>query len=174
LLGPSNRYVIRLNGPAVIGDCRGPGDEAEGDAGEKPPAVTAPPSFERAAMILQGPDLQPVSWRVSVWHRPNPLSLRIALLGVEVPLEAELWFKIDASTGLLSRNTVVRHLGGPDVEIAATLAFWYRIHEPIDDVHYLAGAWHRKHRSGTAMAARRSTSRAEQARPASLSSHMWH
>ncbi|MBO0738801.1 MAG: alpha-galactosidase, partial [Alphaproteobacteria bacterium] len=71
-----------------------------------------------------------------------PLALRIALSGVEVPLEADLLFEIDAPTGLLSRNTIVRHRGGePDVDVTATLAFWYGIHEPIDDVWCLAGAW---------------------------------
>ena len=61
---------------------------------------------------------------------------------MEVPLEAELLFEIDASTGLLIRNTVLHHRGdGPDVDIAATLGFWYGVHQPIDDVRYLAGAW---------------------------------
>jgi alpha-galactosidase len=68
--------------------------------------------------------------------------LHIALSGVEVPLEAELWFEIHASSGLLRRNMMVHHRGsGPDVDIAATLAFWYDIHEPIDDVRCLAGTW---------------------------------
>ncbi len=93
-------------------------------------------------MILQGPERRPVSWRVSVWYQPNPRALRIALSGVEVPLEADLSFKIDAATGFLRRNTVLHHRGeGPDVDIAATLGFWYGIHEPIDDVRCLAGAW---------------------------------
>ena len=93
-------------------------------------------------MILEGVERRPVSWRVSTSYQPNPLALRIALSGVEIPLEAELLLKIDASTGILSRKTVLHHRGsGPDVDIAATLAFCYRIHEPIVDVHYLAGAW---------------------------------
>ena len=93
-------------------------------------------------MILEGAEHRPVSWRVSVWHQPNPTALRMVLSGVEVPLEAELLFKIDASTGLLSRNMVIHHRGvGPDVDITATLGFWYRTHEPIDDVRCLAGAW---------------------------------
>ena len=93
-------------------------------------------------MILEGAERRPVSWRVSTWHQPNPRALRMVLSGVEVPLEAELLIKIDPSTGILSRKTVLHHRGsGPDVDIAATLAFCYRIHEPIVDVHYLAGAW---------------------------------
>ena len=34
-------------------------------------------------MILHGPEQQPVSWRVSVAHRPNPRALRIALSGLD-------------------------------------------------------------------------------------------
>src|SRR5437764_646618 len=85
LLGPSNRYVIRLTGPAVIGDVYGRSDDSVGDD-----APRGAEPFERAAMILQGPERRPVSWRVAVWHQSSPLALRIALSGVEVPLEAEL------------------------------------------------------------------------------------
>jgi alpha-galactosidase len=142
LLGSTNRYVIRLNGPAVLSDCYSAGDKAGDVIGETQPAAIPVGLVERAAMILHGPEQQPVSWRVSVAHRPNPRALRIALSGLEVPLEAELWFQIDAATGLFIRNTVVHHRGsGPDVEIAATLAFWCGINEPIDEMRTLAGAW---------------------------------
>ncbi|MBO0739362.1 MAG: hypothetical protein J2P48_22970, partial [Alphaproteobacteria bacterium] len=110
LRGPSDCYVIQLSGPAVLTDCFGQPDEAAVAAGEKPPDTTTG-LLERAAMISEGSDRRPVSWRVSVWHRPRPLALRIALSGVEVPLEADLLFEIDAPTGLLSRNTIVRHRG---------------------------------------------------------------
>jgi len=140
LLGPSGRYVIRLSGPAVIGDCYGPVDDADDDIARQP--ATAAEPFEHAAMLSYGPERQPVSWQIAVWHQPSPRILRIALSAIEVPLEAELWFEIDASSGLLSRNTVVHHRGiGPDLDIAATLACWYRIHEPINDMRCLAGAW---------------------------------
>ena len=140
LLGPANHYVIRLNGGAVIGDCHDLGDDAGHEVGEDSPTIGE--TFERAAMISHGSERRPVSWRVAVWHQPNPLTLRLALSGVDVPLEAEIWFGIDPITGLLSRNTVVHHRGiGPDVRITASLAFWYGIHEPIDDVRCLAGAW---------------------------------
>src|SRR4051812_11552511 len=61
LLGPSNRYVIRLTGPVVIGDCYDRSDESVGDEAPRGAAE----SFERAAMILQGPERRPVSWRVA-------------------------------------------------------------------------------------------------------------
>jgi alpha-galactosidase len=142
LLSGVNRYVIQAFGPAVIGDCYGRGEAPGADDGEMPLEAAAAGQFERAAIILEGSDRRPVSWRVSVWHQPSPIALRMVLSGVEVPLEAEVLFKIDASTGLLRRNTIVHHRGvGPDVDITATLGFWYRTHEPIDDVRCLAGAW---------------------------------
>jgi alpha-galactosidase len=142
LLGGANRYVIQVTGPAVIGDCYGRGNSAGDDNGEMPTAAAKAELFEQAAMILEGSERRPVSWRVSVWHQPNPMALRMVLSGAEVPLEAEVLFKIDASTGLLRRNTVVHHRGiGPDIDITATLGFWYRTHEPIDDVRCLAGVW---------------------------------
>src|SRR5690348_13403206 len=62
LCGPSNRYVIRLRGPAVVGDCYSQGGAVGDDVSEEPPGTTARP-FERAATILHGPERQPVSWR---------------------------------------------------------------------------------------------------------------
>jgi len=141
LLGPSHRYVIRLTGSAVIGDCCDPAEDGGEDMTEQPWPPKDEPS-ERAAMILHGSERRPVSWKVAVSHQPDPRTLHLALSGEGVPLEAELRFRIDPSSGLLSRNTIVYHRGiGPDVDIAATLAFWYRVHEPIDEVRYLAGAW---------------------------------
>src|SRR6185312_5556936 len=50
-------------------------------------------------------------------------------------------FAIDPASSLLRRRTQIRYCGsGPDVDIAATLGFWFGIHEPIDDMRYLAGA----------------------------------
>jgi alpha-galactosidase len=133
-----NRYVIRVNGPAVVSHCYGP-DEA---GGEEQPGASSAGMFEDAAMILEGPERRPISWRVAVWHNPDPLTLRITLSGVEAPLEAELTFEIDAASGVMSRRTALHHRGvGPDADIAATLGFWFEIHEPIDRMCYLAGAW---------------------------------
>ena len=63
-------YVIRLSGPAVIGDCYGPGDEAGDDAGEEQSGGVAAELLDRAAMVLEGPERRPVSWRVSAGISP--------------------------------------------------------------------------------------------------------
>jgi alpha-galactosidase len=96
-------------------------------------------------MIAIGAARQPVSWRPSTWYQPDPLTLRLILDAVEQPLEAELVFAIDEASGVLSRHTVLRYNGaGPDVDVAATLAFWCGVHEPIDGIRYLAGEWGRE------------------------------
>ncbi len=126
-----NRYVIRLQGAALTGDCHGP----DADVG-------LPDAPADAAMVVVGPRRQPVTWSVATSHQPDPLTLRIALTAVEHPLIADIVFAIDAATGLLSRTTMLRHLGvGPAVDIIATLGFWYRIHQPVDRMVYLAGEW---------------------------------
>ena len=127
LTAGGDRYVIRLQGAALICDCQGSIDEDEalGTPGE-------------AAMVVAG--RRPVSWRVAASHQPNPRTLRIALAALDYPLAADIVHAIDPDTGILSRTSVLRHLGvGPVVDIAETLSFWHRIAEPVDRMLYLAG-----------------------------------
>lgn len=131
----SSRYIVRLRGPAVLADCYGSDDET-------PAETQVIPEY---AMVTAGPSQQPVTWRVAAWHQPDPLTLRLALSATEFPLAAEILFAIDQSTGVLSRSTTLRHRGtGPEVAIATTLAFCCAVHEPIDRMLYLAGAWARE------------------------------
>jgi alpha-galactosidase len=132
------RYVIGLSGAALTADCFGP------DAGaERSGALPARPPRD-AAMLVAGASEQPVAWSVGTWHQPDPLTLRMVLSAVDLPLAATVVFAIDA-TGILARHTTIRHAGiGSDVEIAATQAFWLGVHEPIDHMRYLAGAWARE------------------------------
>jgi alpha-galactosidase len=126
-----NRYVVRLNGASLITDCAGA--TTEPDSNDVP---------EDAAMVVAGPRREPVAWRIATSHQTGPLTLRIALAAVRHPLTADIVLAIDPATGLLSRTTVLRHLGiGAAIDIFATLGFWYRIHEPIDRMVYLAGEW---------------------------------
>jgi alpha-galactosidase len=131
----TTRYVIRLDGPAITADCYDTRDLSGDDAGRRE-------GFDDFAMVAEGPTHRPVIWKVAVLHQPDPLTLRLALSAEEVPLEAELDFEINAETGFMRRRTVISHRGsGPDVVIAATCGFSYEIHEPIEDIRYLAGAW---------------------------------
>src|SRR5215472_9101297 len=91
LLGPSHRYVIRLTGSAVIGDCCDPAAVGGADLTEQPWPPKHEPS-ERVAMILHGSERRRVSWKVAVSHQPDPLALHLARSGEGVPLEAEQRF----------------------------------------------------------------------------------
>ena len=77
----STRYHVRLRGASVLLDCFATDDESAPPEGA-PPADTA--------MITAGPDGQPVAWRVATWHQPDPLTLRLALTGTDIPLTAEI------------------------------------------------------------------------------------
>jgi alpha-galactosidase len=134
-----NRYVIRLSGAALTADCYGAGDTQDCERGE---VELARGTAADAAMIVAGQEEEAVSWQVGTWYQPDALTLRLELVAVALPLIADIDFAIDAATGLLRRRTLIRYCGsGPDVEIAATLGFWFGIHQPIDDMRYLAGAW---------------------------------
>jgi len=129
----SSRYVVRVRGASVLLDCYAADDEAGPAEGE--PAAGS-------AMILAGPERRPVAWRVATWHQPDPLTLRLLVSAIYLPLGAEIVFTIDRATGMLSRGTMLRHQGsGADVTIATTLAFCCAVHEPVERVLHLAGAW---------------------------------
>jgi alpha-galactosidase len=133
--GPA-RYVVRLDGAAIIVDCYGP------DAPPRDAALLAGAAPAAAAMLIAGREEQAVAWEVGIAYQPDPRTLRLAITAVGAPLVADLLFAIDPATGILRRETEIRHDGvGPDVEIAATLGFWFHVHEPIGHLHYLAGAW---------------------------------
>jgi alpha-galactosidase len=128
----ASRYVVRVRGAAVLLDCYGADDE-----GGPPEGAAA-----GTAMIEAGPERRPVVWRVATWHQSDPHTLRVLLSAIDVPLSAELVFAIDRATGVLSRGTALRHHGtGPEVTIGATLAFRGAVHEPVERMLYLAGAW---------------------------------
>lgn len=139
----STVYLVGVEGAAVTVDCYDARDAPDGETLRRASVGNGRPPDE--TMIAVGPEAEPVAWRVAVWHQPDPLTLRLVLAADEYPLDAEIAFAIDAATGVLSRSTVIRHSGiGPAVEITASNAFSLTIHEPIDGVRHLAGAWARE------------------------------
>jgi alpha-galactosidase len=123
------RYLVRLRDAAVICDCVRSGNRQE-----------VPGVADEASLLVAG--RRPVTWRVATAHQPDERSLRLALTALDQPLFADVTYRIDAATGILARTTTLRHQGvGPAVEIDETLAFWYRIDEPVDRILYLAGEW---------------------------------
>ena len=129
----ASRYHVRLRGAAVLLDCYAADDEAA-PAEAEPAADTA--------MVTIGAERRPVGWRIATWHQPDALTLRLLVSAVDAPLSAEIVVAIDRATGVLHRSTMLRHHGGgDDVAIATTLAFACTVHEPVERVLHLAGAW---------------------------------
>jgi alpha-galactosidase len=148
------RYVIRLNGPALVADCYLKGKAGRTEGGAAMPGMPVEPAPRDATLLVagiseegaaeEGAAEEAVSWSVATWHQPDPQTLRMALAAVALPLAATVDFVVDA-TGFLARHTTIHHDGtGPDIDIAATRAFWVGVHEPIDHMRYLAGAWARE------------------------------
>ena len=135
LSAASARYVVRLRGAALTVDCFHPGDAVDrADGAPSPP--------DDAALVAVGPARRPVAWRVAASRQADASNLRLVLSADDPPLIADVVFAIDGATGLLVRDTSLRHHGiGAAVDIVATLAVWCAIHEPIDSMLYLAGAW---------------------------------
>src|SRR5689334_17485322 len=76
--GPA-RYVVRLDGAAVIVDCYGP------DAPVLPPkaALLADPAPAAAAMLIAGTQEQATAWEVGIAYQPDPRTLRLAITAVD-------------------------------------------------------------------------------------------
>jgi len=140
---PPNRYEFSLLGPAFICDCFGPGAVPQGRAnGVDPPGNTGAAAPRGAVMVGVGARREPVSWNLESLRSPDAFTQMIMLRATDYPLDAEITFAVDSTTGLLSRRTVLHHRGdGADVEITATLGLWVGIHEPVDRIIHLTGAW---------------------------------
>lgn len=125
-----NVYDVTLQGAGLSLDCRAPG---------APPAADP---IAGAPMVTIGPTRRQVSWTESSRDQPAPSVHRLVLTAVEVPLEADLQFVHDASTGFVVRHTVLRNRGdgsAGDIDIRATLGCSIGIHEPIRTIVYLTG-----------------------------------
>jgi alpha-galactosidase len=126
-LGESGEYAVTHAGTALTVDC---------------PAADAPPPGAEAALLRVGPKHRPVTWQVATAHQADARSLRIVLAAEDVPLHAELAFTVDAASGMLVRRTALHHTGiGAPVDVTGSLSFHARVHEPLDRLLHLAGAW---------------------------------
>lgn len=131
---PPNRYEISLWGPSLTVDCFSLDAPSGGHANANETA--------REAMVTVGPQRQPVSWEVAAWHQPDPFTQMLVLQAADYPLRAEIRFAFDQQSGLLTRDTLLRHHGDDgEIDIRATLGFSFTIHEPIKRIIYLSGGW---------------------------------
>ncbi|MBS0560611.1 MAG: alpha-galactosidase [Proteobacteria bacterium] len=134
----TSRYVIALDDAALTCDCLGPAAAADG--GEAP--IAPLPAAAQPVLLATGTRRTPVSWQVADAQTQDPLTLRLSLRAVALPLAADVAFAIDAASGILVRRTTVRHTGeGPPVTVRASQSIWLGIHERVDHLVYLSGSW---------------------------------
>ena len=128
---PQSRYRINLSGTTLVCDCFVPGDDP-----------LPPPHGAAMPMIALGRNRRPVTWQLDAWRQEPADTLAIALRSDTCPLVADVRLTTDPDTGLLAWNTTLRHGGSHEpCEITHALSCWVDVHEPIEQVLYLSGAW---------------------------------
>src|SRR5579864_7957637 len=101
LAAPGHHYVVGVQGLAVTLDCL---------PDYLPPLPPArPPGLSAKPLVVIGQE--PVFWQAPVWASPLPTSLDLSLKARDHPLTADLSFAFDEASGLLTRKTVLRHIG---------------------------------------------------------------
>lgn len=134
-LAPPNRYVITVDGPTVTCACR-PDDAPPGEGNDTPP-----PEAGAAIATLGAAGAQP-GWRAVAWHWHDRSTLQLRLRATDGPLRAIVTFAADRADGvLLSRTLLLNSATDAPVELTGTLAFRFAIHEPVERLLYLTGAW---------------------------------
>jgi alpha-galactosidase len=117
------------------------------------PAFSAEESFTRLyqrpalrarteASVQLMPDDRPVSWSLADWSQPTSTSCEIALSAADEPLRATVRFTVDEETGILGRETTLRHAGqGASVDISAAGSVAAVVPGDVQDVVHLPGSW---------------------------------
>ena len=128
---PQSRYRVNLTGTTLVCDCFAPDNDA-----------LPPPHGASVPMVALGRCKQPVTWQLDAWRQTNAETVAITLQGNRCPLVAEIRLTVDPDTGLLVwENTLNNYGAGDHCDITHTLSCWIDVHEPIEQVLYLAGDW---------------------------------
>src|SRR4051812_47936226 len=127
---------LRLLDGALLGDYFGPASEANPLPG---PEVFDTLARTRAdASVQLAPDDYGVRWLLDGWTLPDESSLRITLRAKDVPLRAQVRFAVDPDTGILLRQTVLEHTGGPEIRISGAVSLGVVLPAEIREVVHLA------------------------------------
>src|SRR5215217_1784678 len=101
------RYRLRLHAGALTCDYFGPADRFA------PPTewpVADPIQMTRTeARVGLAPADRPVRWAYQSSSQSDESLFTITLAGTDAPIESELRFRLDQPTGLLLRETTLRH-----------------------------------------------------------------
>lgn len=88
------------------------------------------------------PDDRSVTWSLVEWSQPMGTSCEISLSATEVPLLASLRFTADEETGILRRETTLRHPGGgAPVDLGGAVSIAAMVPDHVQDLVHLPGSW---------------------------------
>ncbi|GIW90736.1 MAG: alpha-galactosidase [Pirellulaceae bacterium] len=94
------------------------------------------------AAVALAPDDRPVGWSLQDWSQPTSDVVLLVLQANQVPLQCELRFVVDEETGLLRRQTLLRHTGaGPAVELSQVGSVSVLLPANVEQVVHLSGLW---------------------------------
>lgn len=140
---PPDSYDITVAGPSLTLDWFARG-EAPSPQAPRPqlPWPNVPRNgraVEAGPIVRVGPRRRPVSWHVRDWRQAGHKQL-LTLQARGHPLRAEVNFTYDPQTGFIARHTLLRHTGNRgEIDIRATEAFSFTVHEPVPRLIYLSG-----------------------------------
>ena len=128
---PHSHYRVNLANTTLICDCFAP------DNCTLPPPHSAP-----TPMVALGHQREPVIWQLADWRQPDTDTLAITLHSTSCPLTADITLATDAETSVLAWNATLSHRGaGGRIDITHALSSCIDVHEPIEQMLYLSGAW---------------------------------
>jgi alpha-galactosidase len=132
------RYRLRLHGGALDCDYFGPADRFA------PPTewpVPDPIQITRTeARVGLAPADRPVRWSLLNTSQPDDNLFILTLEGTDAPVQSELRFRLDQATGLLLRETTLRHAGtGDDVGLSSAQSLALLLPTDVEEVIHLAG-----------------------------------
>ena len=132
------RYRLRLHAGALTCDYFGPADRFA------PPTewpVPDPIQITRTeARVGLAPADGPVRWSLLTSFQPDDNLFVLTLAGTDIPLQSQLRFQLDQPTGLLLRETTLRHTGTVDhVTLSSAQSLALLLPTDIQDVIHLAG-----------------------------------
>jgi alpha-galactosidase len=94
------------------------------------------------ASVRFAPDDRPVRWSLRDWSQPEPTTLALGLEAMDLPLQADLKFLVDDETGLLRRQTLLRHTSdSPTLQIGHAGSMAVLLPADVREVVHLAGRW---------------------------------
>ena len=144
----NTRLVMMLHDGLLINEYFGPDVEALTQQSwgwlpeERPYPDPVRQSYSEANVQL-APHAQAVKWAIEAWSQPDADTFILTLSALDLPLQTELTFAVDAETALLRRQTVLRQRRShtPVVLNHAGNTFSFCLPAHVQQVLYLTGRW---------------------------------